>query len=268
MVRREGEPDQSVACLDQHGITINLDSTTFWRVDPSSVADLYELRPDIPLTSTDLNTGIGNIIVRRLARGVMHDVCGEMSYQDIFGPKRATFVEEVQGRLRTKLAQFYIILDGFQLGSVFLQPDQQKVFAEQAQAEQAVTTAQAAAERARREAEAAIIQAESRKQVSIKEAEGDAARTELAATARAEAARTEAAGEADAIRLRQQALAESPDYRTFQLGLEQARHQPSTYVGTGAPATALINIPPPAAEPAPTPPPAAEPSPSPTPKKR
>lgn len=172
MVRSENEGqvvgDDSVVCRDKTGVQLNIDSTVLWRVDPVSVGNLYLLYPDSGL---DL---IGQDVVRRITRSVLNDVCGQYGYSDIYGIGRVDFGIKVSEALSTKLSDTYLIMAGFNMGEVYLQPDQQAAVTAKSVAEQQAQEAKFLLEKRQNEALAAIAEAEGEKQVRILQAQAEA----------------------------------------------------------------------------------------------
>lgn len=270
MVRKAGEGqaaaasgDDSVECRDQHGIPIHIDTTVFWRIDAQHIADMFVLRPGVPLIGKTLSDGVDGVVVRRLVRGTMQDICAPLLYNDVFGPKRADYVNAVSKTLgcpttavsvptndgttttvadanvdpltrtadpNSALGREYIICDKFQMGEIYLDDAQQKAFSDQATAQQLAITAQAQVEVERQKALAAA-----------QTADGAASAVTKAADAQAYAVRTAADARAYEIEAQQKALSAAPDVRAYDVALANANHQPQI---SGA--QPLISVPAPA----------------------
>jgi len=172
MVRSENEGqvvgDDSVVCRDKTGVQLNIDSTVLWRVDPVQVGRLYLLYPD---SSLEL---IGQDVVRRITRSVLNDVCGQYGYSDIYGIGRVDFGTKVSEALAIKLSDTYLIMAGFNMGEVYLQPEQQAAVTAKSVAEQQAQEAKFLLEKRQNEALAAIAEAEGLKQVRILQAQAEA----------------------------------------------------------------------------------------------
>ncbi len=172
MVRAESEGqvvgDDSVVCRDKTGVQLNVDATVLWRVDTANAGKLYLLYPD-----KDLEL-IGTEVVRRVTRSVMNDVCGQYGYSDIYGIGRVDFGIKVSEALSAQLSETYLIMAGFNMGEVYLQPEQQAAVTAKSVAEQEAQEAKFLLEKRQNEADAAIAQAEGEKQVRILQAEAEA----------------------------------------------------------------------------------------------
>lgn len=264
MVRKAGEGqaggsqgDDSVECHDQHGITIHVDTTLFWRIDSQRIADMFVLRPNVPLIGKTLNDGIDGVVVRRLVRGTMQDLCAPLLYNDIFGAKRPDYVKGVSDALgcpttgvdpltrtadpETALGREYIICDKFQMGAIYLEPDQQKAFSEQATAAQNAITAASQVEVERQKALAAVQTATGQANAAIEVAKGEAEKVRIAAEAESNRQKTIADARAYEIQAQEKALSAAPNVRAYDIALHQADHQPQI---SGA--QPLISVPAPA----------------------
>ena len=165
--------DDSVACQDQNGIPINVDSSTLWRVDPEHAAQLYLLKPGVPLIGS-AESDISSVVVRREVRNAITNACSSYSYDEIYGAKRIEFSQAVGKLLAPELAASYILMDKFLLGEIYLSKDQQDAINRKAVAQQAAIEASFLAEKAKNEADAAVAKAEGDKQVAILQAQAQA----------------------------------------------------------------------------------------------
>lgn len=212
MVRAEHEGqvkgDDSVGCQDTNGIPFSVDSTTFWRVDPDQVGDLYLLRPGVQLAGRE-GADISSLIVRRGARSAITTGCSQYRYDQVYGKQRDAFRETIEQELRKELLASKIVLDQFRLGEVHLKSEQQRAITEKANAEQAALQAAFLRQKAENEAAAAVAKAEGEKQVRIKHSEG----------------------EAEAIRAVQEQLGRSPEYIRYLFATRWDGKYPTTLVG-------------------------------------
>ncbi len=178
MVRRASEGqvagDDSVECQDRNGVRLNVDSSVLWRVDPGHVADLYLLRPDVPLNDEGSSNDISSLVVRREVRNAITNACSEFTYDEIYGVRRQDFGSKVSELLDPALSSTYILMDKFLLGEVYLQQEQQDAINAVATAQLKAKEAAYYAERAQNQAKANIAEAEGEKQVAILKAEGEA----------------------------------------------------------------------------------------------
>jgi regulator of protease activity HflC (stomatin/prohibitin superfamily) len=177
MVRSSAEGqvsgDDSVACQDKNGIPINVDSSTLWRVDPAHAAELYLLKPGVPLIGS-ADSDISSVVVRREVRNAVTNACSSYSYDEIYGAKRIEFGAAVTALLGPELAASYILMDKFLLGEIYLSTDQQDAINRKAIAQQSAIEASFLAEKAKNEAAAAVAKAEGDKQVAILQAQAQA----------------------------------------------------------------------------------------------
>jgi len=165
--------DDSVACQDKNGIPVNVDSSTLWRVDPDHAAQLYLLKPGVPLIG-DPNNDISSVVVRREVRNAITNSCSKYSYDELYGAKRVEFGTTVTEMLGPELVASFILMDKFLLGEIYLSQDQQDAINRKAVAQQAAIEASFLAEKAKNEANAAVAKAEGDKQVAILQAQAQA----------------------------------------------------------------------------------------------
>jgi regulator of protease activity HflC (stomatin/prohibitin superfamily) len=243
MVRASGEGqvagDDSVACQDKNGIPINVDSSTLWRVDPDHAAQLYLLKPGVPLIGSP-ESDISSVVVRREVRNAVTNACSSYSYDEIYGARRIEFGLSVTRLLGPELTASYILMDKFLLGEIYLSTDQQEAINRKAVAQQAAIEASFLAEKAKNEADAAVAKAEGDKKVAILQAEA----------------------QAEAIKIIQEQLNASPQYIEYLYAQNWNGQLPTTLVLPNGQTFPLIPIPgigAPVATPSP------EPSPSPAP---
>lgn len=177
MVRRDNEGqvrgDDSVACQDNSGIPLYIDSSTLWRVDPEHVGELYLLRPGVPLSGKE-GADISSLVVRREVRNAITMACGLYRYDEILGKKKAEFMQVVADTLRPNLRSVYIDLDKFFLGEIHLNPDQQNAINQKAKAEQEALQSAFLRQKAENEAAAAVAKAEGDQKVKVLNAQGEA----------------------------------------------------------------------------------------------
>jgi len=172
MVKAEEEGqakgDDSIVCRDRTGVQLNIDATIIWRVDTEKIGSLYLLYPD-----KNLDT-IGLEVVRRLGKTALNDACGNYGYADIYGPKRVEFGQKVAEFLSLRMQETYLVLASFNMGEVYLQPEQQNAVTAKSVAEQQSQEAAFLKQKREYEAQAAVAEAEGQKQVKILQAEAEA----------------------------------------------------------------------------------------------
>jgi len=236
LAKAEGPaPLQSV-----EGLSLGLDMTVRWTVDPARLAELSRKLPD-DIEGDVISPAVQAVVYKQIAR---HTV------REIFSSQRAEIAASLEAELRAKLANDGILLKSVQIGSVDLPPDYRRgmdrLLADSLASERMrytleisekqvkQTEFQAAADKVRREtaAEAAgreqIIAAKAQeeamkhvlpfKQKQIEqralEAEADSAARVKQAEGQAKARRIEIDAEAAA----RQKLAEAEAYRVTQVG--------------------------------------------------
>jgi regulator of protease activity HflC (stomatin/prohibitin superfamily) len=160
--------DDSIVCRDRTGVQLNIDATIIWKIDTTKVGQLYLLYPD-----KDLNT-LGQEVVRRLGKTALNDACGLYGYADIYSSKRVEFGLKVAELLSTRMGETYMMLASFNMGEVYLQPDQQTAVTAKSVAEQQAQEAAFLKQKRENEAQGAIAQAEGAKKVKILQAEAEA----------------------------------------------------------------------------------------------
>lgn len=224
MVRKvqEGkvQGDDSIECRDSTGIPLHIDTTTQWRADPAQAAQLYLLRPNVPLAGSS-GADIEDLVVRREVRNAVGTrACSLFTYVDIFGAKRADFQQKASDFLKEGLRGEFILVDAFQIGEIYPEAAQQDSLNNIAIAQQRAQAAQALEEQRKAEARAAVAQADGER---------------LAAIARAQ-------GEAEAIRLVQEQLNASPNYISYLYASRWNGQYPTTLV-QGQAGGVLPNLP-------------------------
>ncbi|MFG6485669.1 SPFH domain-containing protein [Roseateles sp. BYS78W] len=226
------------------GLSLGLDMTVRWTVDPTRLAELSRKLPD-DIEGDVINPAVQAVVYKQIAK---HTV------REIFSSQRAEIAASLEAELRARLAQDGIQLKGVQIGSVDLPPDYRqgmdRLLADSLASERMrytleisekrvkETEFQAAADKVRREtaAEAAgreqIIAAQAQeeamkhvlpfKQKQIEqralEAQAENAARVKQAEGAAEARRIEVAAEAAA----RQKLADAEAYRVAQVGKANA----------------------------------------------
>lgn len=216
MVRKAGEGsvqgDDSVE-VRATGIPLHIDTTVFWRIDPQKIADMFVLRPNVPLIGKTVNDGIDGIVVRRLVRGAMQDIGAPYVYTDLYTAKRPEYVVSVTELLKARFAEEYVILDRLQLGEIYLEDAQQKAISDYNVALQQAQTAEQTAQAVRATANGA-------RDAAIAQAQGEA-----------QATRTKADATAYEIAQREAALAAAPHVLDYDVRMAAANH-PSMVTGT------------------------------------
>jgi regulator of protease activity HflC (stomatin/prohibitin superfamily) len=209
-----------VACQDRNGIPINVDSSTLWRVDPDRAAELYLLKPGVPLINSE-GSDISSVVVRREVRNAVTNACSSYSYDEMYGARRIEFGQTVSTLLAPELAASYILMDKFLLGEIYLSQDQQEAINRKAVAQQAAIEASFLAEKAKNEADAAVAKAEGDKQVAILQAQA----------------------QAESIKIIQEQLNASPQYIQYLYALNWNGQLPTTLVLPNGQTFPLIPIP-------------------------
>jgi regulator of protease activity HflC (stomatin/prohibitin superfamily) len=226
------------------GLSIGIDLTIRWRVDPAQLAQMSKDFPD------DLSADL----VRPAVQGIVYPLFARYSVREIFSSKRTDIQQQLTSELKPKFAAIGLLLRGVDMGKVDLPPDyrrgMEKLLAEELDTEKIGYTLQlkeaqlkqeqlqAEADKVRRqtaaEAEgqerviAARAQEETmkhilpfkQKQIDQRRLEAEADKVARIRTAEgsAEARRIEAKGEADS----RQKLADAEAYRLDLIGKTNA----------------------------------------------
>lgn len=164
--------DDSVPCKDKNGIKINFDVRILWRVDPEKAAQLYILRPDVPLKG-DFNNDIETLIVRAQVKTCMADAATGYQYDQLFKTQRMEYGKDVAKLLKAALAKNYLILDEFLLGEPYLEKEFADSIKNVGIQEQNAKAAFFLAQEETNKANAKVAAAEGDKQSAIKKAEGE-----------------------------------------------------------------------------------------------
>ena len=223
--------DDSTNCLTNDSQNIRIDSLTNWRIDPSQVVRLYQLRRDVPLVGPTGRDAPGNyiedIIIRNHTRSAIYKVCATYGWADILGAKQTQFQEEVDREVKRTANPEGVIVSNVTIRQRFpseavqalmnarlegqRQEEQSRFLAAQNERQQKIEqdAAKAAGEKARIDAEARAKIELANITAAAEQAKVKSAAEFAQATTAAEIARVKANQEADAVRAKGQAEAES-----------------------------------------------------------
>jgi regulator of protease activity HflC (stomatin/prohibitin superfamily) len=105
--------DSSGALQSIEGLSVGVDLTVRYALDPSKIASTSRNLPD------DIATGI----VEPAVQGVIYKVFARYTVREIFSVKRAEIQQQIEGELRTRLAADGVLLRSVQVGKVDLPSD-------------------------------------------------------------------------------------------------------------------------------------------------
>ncbi len=157
----EGEisGDDSVVCQDKNGISVNLDVTVLWQVDPTQAETLYLLRPNDPLTGS-FNSDIESTVVRPVVRNAITEACSGFQW-DSMGAHKPDLIASAEQIIVPNLAHDGILISPSNIfvGEVHYSASQQQTIDTLTQAQVAAEQAQYLQQKATYEANATIAQA-------------------------------------------------------------------------------------------------------------
>jgi regulator of protease activity HflC (stomatin/prohibitin superfamily) len=164
--------DDSVKVVDTNGVTLNIDVSAIYRVNPQEVGALYTEWAGAQLI--DPNAAGGDVedrLVRPAVRSILPNSAASRNYLQIYATDKGKIQQEAEEALRAYLAPKHIEVVALQIREVYLPDTLQEAInskvAEQQLAEQAQATvvkntqlASAAQEQAKGEAESRTIRAQ------------------------------------------------------------------------------------------------------------
>lgn len=157
----EGEiaGDDSVVCQDKNGISVNLDVTVLWQVDPTQAETLYLLRPNDPLTGS-FNSDVESTVVRPVVRNAITESCSSFQWDSI-GASKQQLIANAEQIIVPNLAHDGILVtpSNIFVGEVHYSSSQQQTIDTLTQAQVAAEQAQYLQQKATYEADAAIAKA-------------------------------------------------------------------------------------------------------------
>ncbi len=157
----EGEVsgDDSVICQDKNGISVNLDVTVLWQVDPTQAETLYLLRPNDPLTGS-FNSDIESTVVRPVVRNAITEACSAFQW-DAIGASKQPLIDAASQIIVPNLEHDGILVSRSNIfvGEVHYSASQQQTIDTLTQAQVAAEQAQYLQQKATYEADAKIAAA-------------------------------------------------------------------------------------------------------------
>lgn len=165
--------DDSVKCQDKNGVPLRIDSSSLWRVNTGKVGEIYLLRPDMPVSGHE-GADLSSTVVRREVRSAITTACSFFRYDEVFSNKKVEFGAKIGDILGPALEKTYIILDGFLLGEIHLEKEQEAAISAKVVAEQQSMQAQYLKQKAEYEALAKVAEAEGAAKVKVLQAEAEA----------------------------------------------------------------------------------------------
>lgn len=158
--------NEEMTFSDKNGMQVNADVAISYHVDPALAPKLF----------TTYRTDMDNIIalqVRPAVRDALNAVSGNMTVEEIYGPKRAELIAAAQTRVQAIFASKGLVVERLYWSSPIRLPEQIK-----AQINQKIANEQQALA-----AQAAVATAEANAKAKIAEAEGKAKATQIEANA-------------------------------------------------------------------------------------
>jgi regulator of protease activity HflC (stomatin/prohibitin superfamily) len=106
-----GSPLQSI-----EGLSLGMDLTLRWSIDPARLGDLARKLPD----------NIQADVIEPAVQGVVYKLISRHTVREIFSSQRAEIVQAIETELRTRLAADGLLLRGVQIGAIDLPADYRK----------------------------------------------------------------------------------------------------------------------------------------------
>jgi regulator of protease activity HflC (stomatin/prohibitin superfamily) len=238
---------EAVPCVMRDQQTIAMDSSTSWSVDPHRVADLYRMRPGVPLTGDPKGQDLAAVLVRPEIRAGLRDACTRFGWEEAYGARRLEYEAAAEQAVRGRLESVGIKVRSVSIRAMVPSPALESLIAarldgqkqteaalfQQQQAERnglaQQANAKAAAELQIQQARAtAELQAEQSK-AALAKARADADQARI--TAESEAARIRALGDAEAYANRQKASTISPEMVELEKWRRWDGKMPQTVLG-------------------------------------
>ncbi|MBW3636248.1 MAG: prohibitin family protein [Armatimonadetes bacterium] len=190
-----GAQNDALEALTADGLPVFLEISVRFHPDPENVWKLHrEIGPDY----------LGKI-VRPQTRSHVRMVVAQYPVVDVYGPRRARIIEQINARLRTLLIQNYVVLDEVLLRDVAFSPQFQAAIEQKQVAQQDVSRLAFERDRADKERRRKIIEAE---------------------------------GQAESIRLKAAALAQNPGLTQY----EYVQNLPSNVKTIVSDSRTLVNL--------------------------
>jgi regulator of protease activity HflC (stomatin/prohibitin superfamily) len=164
--------DDSVKVVDTNGVTLNIDVSAIYRVNPQEVGALYTEWAGAQLIDPSAPGGdVEDRLVRPAVRSILPNSAASRNYLQIYATDKGKIQQEAEDALRAYLAPKHIEVVALQIREVYLPETLQQAInskvAEQQLAEQAQATvtkntqlANAAQEQAKGEAQSRTIRAQ------------------------------------------------------------------------------------------------------------
>ncbi len=191
----EVQGDDSVTARTSDGQEVFIDASVTYRVNPDNPYDLLTRFPGDNWKS---------ILIRPQARSIVYNRVAMYQVEEVYSTQRAVLQKEIEGDMRTKLAENGLILESFLLRNVTFNADYAKSVEEKQIAQQNSERAKFLVESERQEAERVRVQAQGRADASVTAAKGEA-----------EARVIQAKAEAESLGLIAEQLRNNPNLLTF-----------------------------------------------------
>ena len=164
--QQAGNSNDALQALTADGQPVSLEMSVRYHVDPQQTWKLHQqIGPDYL-----------SKVVRPEVRSDVRMIIAQYPVVDVYGPRRAEIITQIDARLRRELAKSYIVLDEALLRDVAFSPQFQNAVEQKQVAQQDVQRMEYERDRAEKERRRKIIEAEG-------EAEGEAESIRLKAAA-------------------------------------------------------------------------------------
>lgn len=198
---------EAVPCVMQDQQTIAMDSSTSWSVDPHRVAELYRMRPGVPLVGDPKAQDIANILVRAEIRAGLRDACTRFTWEEAYGPKRLEYEAAAEAAVRGRLEIVGIRVRSLSIRAMVPAPALESLIAARLEGQKEAEAALLRQQQSEREGQSQLANARASAQLQLQQAQAAAELQEqqsraALAKARADAEQAQIAAEAEAARLR------------------------------------------------------------------
>ena len=152
VVEEEGQVkrDDSIEALTKDGLTVKLDVTVWYRLDPSKAVQVYRT----------IGPNYVSVVVRPAIRTALRDAATHFNAVDIYSEKRQEFVEMAEGEMKESIEPRGIIIERVLLRNVSLPDKVRQAIEEKLAAEQEAQKMQFVLEKERLEAERKRVEAQ------------------------------------------------------------------------------------------------------------
>src|SRR5215213_9719723 len=94
---------EAVPCVMRDQQTIAMDVSTSWSVEPHRVADLYRMRPGVPLVGDPKGQDLATVLVRPEIRAGLREACTRFGWEETYGVRRLEYEADAESAIRGRL---------------------------------------------------------------------------------------------------------------------------------------------------------------------